>query len=79
MTDTCFKCGSEMSPGEYTCKVCGQNDMDEYRMIRNYVRSFPNSNAMQIANATGISISKILRYIKDGSLTVIDRPSRRGR
>lgn len=79
MTDICLKCGSEMSPGDYSCGVCGQNDMDEYRMIRNYVRSFPNSNAMQIANATGISVSKILRYIKNGSLTVVDSQSRRGR
>ncbi|MED1796589.1 MULTISPECIES: hypothetical protein [Brevibacillus] len=79
MKDFCMKCGSEMSPGEYTCKVCGQNDMDEYRLIRNYVRSFPNSNAMQIANATGISVSKILRYIRDGSLTVVDSHTRRGR
>jgi len=79
MLDICMKCGSEMSPGEYICKVCGESDRDEYRMIRNYVRSFPNSNAMQIANATGISVSKILRYIKNGSLTMVDDHSRRGK
>ncbi|MGG1663764.1 hypothetical protein [Brevibacillus sp. NRS-1366] len=79
MTDKCFTCGNILDPGEHSCKVCGQNDMDDYRMIRNYVRSYPNSNAMQIANATGISVSKILRYIKNGSLTVVDNHSRRGR
>lgn len=79
MIDTCWKCGSKMSPEEYNCRVCGQNDREEYRMIRNYVRSFPNSNAMQIANATGVSVSKILRYIKNGSLTIVDSPSRRNR
>ncbi|GED69203.1 hypothetical protein BRE01_29050 [Brevibacillus reuszeri] len=79
MTDKCFKCGHILNPGEYTCQVCGQNDMEDYRTIRNYVRSYPNSNAMQIANATGISVSKILRYIRDGSLTVVDNHPRRGR
>ncbi|MBY0050996.1 hypothetical protein EB820_20740 [Brevibacillus agri] len=79
MMDTCFKCGSKMKPNEYSCHVCGENEMEDYRMIRNYVRSYPNSNAMQIANATGISVSKILRYIKNGSLTVVDNQSRRGR
>ncbi|MFD2370731.1 hypothetical protein ACFSO0_12420 [Brevibacillus sp. GCM10020057] len=79
MIDTCLKCGSEMSPGEYKCRVCGESDLDEYRAIRNYVRSFPNSNAMQIANATGISVSKILRYIKNGSLTIVDNQPRRNR
>jgi uncharacterized membrane protein YvbJ len=79
VTETCLKCGSRMGPNEYSCQVCGQNDLDEYKTIRNYVRSFPNSNAMQIANATGISVSKILLYIRNGSLTVIDNPPRRGR
>lgn len=79
MNDTCLKCGSPMNPRESSCQVCGQNDMDEYQLIRNYVRSYPNSNAMQIANATGISVSKILRFIKNGSLTVVDDHPRRGR
>ena len=79
MTDKCYTCGNLLGPGEYSCKVCGQNDMDDYQMIRNYVRTNPNSNAMQIANATGISVSKILRYIKNGSLTVVDTHPRRGR
>ncbi|MGG4456195.1 hypothetical protein [Brevibacillus porteri] len=78
-TDTCLKCGSPMGRGEYSCQVCGENEIQDYQMIRNYVRSYPNSNAMQIANATGISVSKILRYIRNGSLTVVDSPSRRGR
>lgn len=79
MKDMCLKCGSPMDPREYVCQVCGQNDQDEYQLIRNYVRSYPNSNAMQIANATGISVSKILHYIKNGSLSVVDNHSRRGR
>lgn len=78
-TDTCLKCGSPLGRGEYNCQVCGENDLADYQMIRNYVRTYPNSNAMQIANATGISVSKILRYIRNGSLTVVDNPPRRGR
>jgi hypothetical protein len=54
-----------------------QCELDEYRIVRNYLRSHPNSNAMQIANATGISISNILRYIKSGSLTMVDNDRRR--
>ncbi|WP_400162780.1 hypothetical protein ACAF76_004875 [Brevibacillus sp. TJ4] len=73
-TDTCLACGSPMHPRELVCTVCGANELEEYTIIRNYVRSYPNSNAMQIANATGISINKILRFIKDGSLTVVRDP-----
>ncbi|RNB74890.1 hypothetical protein EDM52_09215 [Brevibacillus invocatus] len=77
MTDACLKCGSPMNPKELICSVCGQNDREEYQLIRNYVRSYPNSNAMQIANATGVSVSKILRFIRDGSLTVVDQDTHR--
>lgn len=37
--------------------------------VKNYLRSHPNSNAMQIAMATGVSISKISKYIREGTLT----------
>lgn len=74
-TVACLACGSPMKPGELVCRVCGHNSHDEYLIIRNYVRANPNSNAMQIANATGISISKILRFIKDGSLTMVHQDS----
>lgn len=79
MSYTCVKCGSPMNPRETACQICGHSEMDEYRIIREYVRNHPHSNAMQVANATGISISKIVRYIKEGSLTVIDNQPRRGR
>ncbi len=72
MSEICEKCGNIKAAHEDVCRICNHSDMDEYRMVREYLRSNPNSNAMQIANATGISISKILRYIKSGSLTVVD-------
>jgi hypothetical protein len=73
MTDACLNCGSPMNPRELICTVCGQNERDDYLTIRQYLKSYPNSNAMQIANATGISVSKILRFIKNGSLSVVDQ------
>ncbi|MFY0542539.1 hypothetical protein [Brevibacillus sp. H7] len=72
MSEICQKCGNIKPAQEEVCRVCNHSDMDEYRAVREYLRSNPNSNAMQIANATGISVSKILRYIKTGSLTVVD-------
>jgi len=77
MMEPCLRCGNPMNAKDLICSVCGQNDFDEYQLIRNYVKTYPNSNAMQIANATGISISKILRFIKSGSLTVVDQDTHR--
>jgi hypothetical protein len=77
MSDICHRCGSIIPANDASCQTCYLSEMDEYKIVRNYLRSHPNSNAMQIANATGISISNILRYIKDGSLTVVNSENQR--
>ncbi|USG67056.1 hypothetical protein NDK47_07125 [Brevibacillus ruminantium] len=76
----CEQCGLPIPLTESGCKSCALEELDEYRIVREYLRLHPNSNAMQIANTTGISISRILRYIKNGSLTMVnDMPNRRNR
>jgi hypothetical protein len=72
MSEICQKCGNIKQAHEDVCRICNYSDRDEYQIVREYLRKNPNSNAMQIANATGISVSKILRYIKTGTLTVVD-------
>jgi hypothetical protein len=72
MSHICDKCGSIIQANDAICQYCCQIEMDEYKIVRDYLRRYPNSNAMQIANATGISISNILKYIKNGSLTVVN-------
>jgi len=79
MNMICQKCGNIKPAGEDVCRICSYSDRDEYHIVRDFLRNHPNSNAMQIANATGISVSKILRYIRTGSLTVVDEFPRRER
>ncbi|NGQ96868.1 hypothetical protein G3578_17015 [Brevibacillus sp. SYP-B805] len=77
MTQFCKECGSALQPGEVFCKTCYSHERDEYRIVKEYLRTHPNSNAMQIANETGISISKIMKYIRNGSLTVVTNDGQR--
>jgi recombinational DNA repair protein RecR len=77
MSGICHICGNIMQPNDGFCRTCYQNERDEYKIVRNYLRKNPNSNAMQIANATGIPISNILRYIKNGTLTVVTNEKKR--
>jgi hypothetical protein len=72
MSGFCKICGSPKQAKEEFCPACHQGDLDDYKIVRNYLRAHPNSNAMQVSNATGISISKILRYVRNGSLSVVD-------
>jgi hypothetical protein len=45
-----------------------EEEVDAYRKVREYLRRNPYSNAMQIANATQVSVYKITKYIRDGLL-----------
>lgn len=77
MSGFCKICGSPKQTNEEFCLSCQEGDMDDYKVVRNYLRANPNSNAMQVSNATGISVSKILRYIRTGSLSVVNDDVRR--
>lgn len=77
MRNSCKVCGYPVPANDEVCKTCGEHDRDDYKIVREYLRANPNSNAMQVAIATGISVSKILRYIRNGSLSVIDNHSPR--
>lgn len=45
-----------------------EEEADAYLKVREYLRSNPYSNAMQVANATQVSIHKITRYVRQGLL-----------
>lgn len=77
MSQLCQSCGIPTQPGEVFCHNCYTTEMDEYRVVKNYLRANPNSNAMQIANATGVSVSKIVKYIRSGSFTIVDTTAQR--
>ncbi|MGO0062433.1 hypothetical protein ACTID9_20825 [Brevibacillus fluminis] len=79
MSQGCPYCGNELQKHEFFCADCGQDEFICYRAVKDYLRKHPNSNAMQVANATGISISKILQYIREGSLAVVEQEGRRAR
>lgn len=69
MNDVCSVCGFPKPSHQDYCNNCNDKEMAEYKKVKEYLRAYPNSNAMQVANATGISVSKITRYLRDGLLT----------
>lgn len=79
MSQGCPYCGKALQKYEFFCEDCGKDEFIHYRVVKDYLRKYPNSNAMQVANATGISVSKILQYIREGSLAVVEPDGRRSR
>ena len=53
---------------ETICKNCIPIDEALFSKIEDYLRQFPHSNAMQIAEGCGISVLEVLQYIDEGRL-----------
>ncbi|WP_047153541.1 hypothetical protein [Aneurinibacillus tyrosinisolvens] len=45
-----------------------EKEREDYKRAREYLRQHPHSNAIDVANATGIPVSKIVKYVREGSL-----------
>lgn len=52
----------------YVCEKCKEIDENLFSKIENYLKQFPHSNAMQVAEGCGISALDVLQYIDEGRL-----------
>jgi hypothetical protein len=53
-----------------TCPDCRQLDQDHFDDIESYLREYPNSNAIQISEALGITAYEVLKYLNEGRLNI---------
>jgi hypothetical protein len=54
----------------YTCEECRKTDDDHFDDIEAYLKEYPNSNALQISEALGITAYEVLNYLKEGRLNI---------
>jgi hypothetical protein len=63
MTNFCQFCDQLKPTVQGMCVVC----TEEYKIVRDYVLQYPDSNVMDIANSTKISFKKIRIFVKKGN------------
>lgn len=51
-----------------TCPECNKLDDACFTRVEEYLKAYPNSNAMQIAEALDIPIEVVVSYITEGRL-----------
>lgn len=68
--NTCKFCGKKFRSRTKvsTCTSCRKLDDVIFSKIEAYLRLYPNSNAVQIAEGIGIAAVEVLRYIDEGRL-----------
>ena len=52
----------------YSCEECRNKDEEHFDQIVAYLKKYPNSNALQISEALGITAFQVLNYLKEGRL-----------
>lgn len=72
MVNICKHCQKQyISPTKgYTCEECRSIDKMRYEQIKAYLRVYPNSNAVQVAEALDIKPYTVLKYVDEGMLVI---------
>jgi predicted amidophosphoribosyltransferase len=71
----CPKCGELMryAFGEvFKCDNCGAEEMTSFGKVRKYIEDHGPSNAANISDGTGVPVSTINRYLREGRIEIPD-------
>ena len=65
----CPRCGKVfMKSFEAICKNCSKELEAQYEDVRAYVKENPKRSIKEVSDATGVSVKRILQYVRDGKL-----------
>lgn len=71
----CPKCGELMryAFGEvFKCDYCGQEELTSFGKVRKYIEENGPSNASNISRGTGVPVSIINKYLREGRIEIPD-------
>ena len=70
----CRICGKFFDKnGNQECPECYKKDLEEYKIVREYIINHRGVSAIDINAATGISIGVILRFLSEGRIELADK------
>lgn len=65
----CSQCGSLYAyAGRNICNKCLDQEEEEYKLVRRYVRDHPGASVFEVSEETKVEEEKILQFIRDGRL-----------
>lgn len=68
----CDGCVEYKGNGEYICTSCGNIELDDMGKVRHYIEENGPSKATEISRGTGVEISKINKFLKQGKIEIPD-------
>jgi len=58
--------------GPVLCSFCRKKDDEEFEKVRTFLRDFPGATMQEVSQATGVSTTKIHRWLKEERLEVVE-------
>lgn len=73
MISVCKHCGRSIisATPKFACDKCRDIDEMYFAQIKAYLTTYPNSNAIQVADAIGISPMLVLKYVDEGRVQLV--------
>ena len=69
----CESCGGLLRDnglGIYICSKCGSENLSEFGKVKRYIQQYGPSNAFEISLATGVSMEKIDKFLRQGRIEI---------
>lgn len=65
----CIRCGKVFA---YTynpvCNKCLEQEEEEFKLVKEYIYENPGSTAYEVSEATGVSVEKIMKFLREERL-----------
>lgn len=74
--DNCPRCGKLFAKNfRDVCPTCMRDIDKEYELCANYLREYKGSIITEVADATGVSIKQITKFIREGRISIMNAPN----
>lgn len=71
--EICKRCGKMFEKdGKEYCKDCFEKNRTECRLVKEYIRKYPNAIVLDIIAETGVSFRSINSLVEEGSITYVE-------
>ncbi|MFV0344255.1 MAG: hypothetical protein ACK5JH_15440 [Anaerocolumna sp.] len=71
----CLRCGNMFlysGIGKCICEECKKEDELEFKTVKEYIYNNPSATIMDTSQETGVRVTRIKSYLKDGRLVIPD-------
>ena len=71
----CEKCDGKMiyeGNGEYSCKECGEIQLDDFGKVRICLEEHPGMSSVELSRETGVELGIVGLFLKDGRMSIPD-------